>query len=123
MRNGTKDLFAVVLERQVFQQRFKARLVLDVQNFLQRADLFFRESHSVDDPAEEVHTTEVDLKSLNAEPLECFNGNQQDFNVGRFSGATVVFDSDLRKFPLPSALRFFEAQDFAGIEKPNRFWR
>ena len=90
---------------------------------LSSAICVFRQFHSVDDSAEEIHAAEIDLESLDAEPLESLDGNQQNFNIGRLSGAAVVFDSDLRKFPLPSAFRFLEPQHLAGVEQPDRFRR
>src|SRR5437870_1455772 len=81
--------------------------------------MFLWQFHSIDDSAEEVNASQIDLKALNAQPLKRFDSDKQYLNVGAFARTAVVFDSDLREFALPSAFRFFESQDFAGVVEPN----
>src|SRR2546429_9089735 len=123
MRHRAQDLLSPIAQRQMFEQCLQARLILHIENILELGDLIGREFHSINNPAKEIHTSKIDLKSLNTEPLKCFNRNQQNFNVCSFTGAPIVLNTDLCELSLPATFRFFEPQYFPRIVKPDRFWR
>src|SRR5262245_26566738 len=123
MRYRAQDVLSPIFQRQFPQQRFESRLILHVKNFLERSDLLFRQFHTIDDSAEKVDVVDVDMESWNPDAMERSDRHQQDFDFSIFSSPAVMFDADLREFTLSSALWLFEAQHFAGIEKPNRFRR
>ena len=100
MRYCAQDVLAPVFDRKLLQEIFKARLVLDVQDIFELRDLVWSEIHSVDDSAEEIHASEIDLKIGNAKALQRLNGDQQNFDVGLLAGAEV-FNSGIVNFPAP----------------------
>src|SRR5215470_1189797 len=119
MRNGAQDILAAFFERELRQQRFEAGLILQIENRLQLGDAVFRQIEPVDDAAEEVHASQIDLEPRYAQPFESLDGDQQDFHVGRFSAAEM-FDSALSKLALLAAFRLLKAQDVARVVEPDR---
>src|SRR5207237_10492168 len=93
------------------------------QDIFQLPDIVLRQFHTIDDTAEEIHTAEIDLKSLYSQALKCLDGNQQNLNIGAFPFTAIMFDTDLRELTLPAAFRLFKPQDLTAIEQTNRLWR
>src|SRR5207253_5505583 len=62
VRHGSQDLLPAISKRQLLQQCFKAGLILHIEKILQLRNLLRRQFHTVNDAAEEVHATEIDLK-------------------------------------------------------------
>src|SRR5262249_46812256 len=123
MRYCAQDLLPAVIERQCLEERFEARLILDVQDLFKRVNLLLWQFHSIDDSTEEVHAPEIDLKGLDPDALKSFDSDEQDLNVRTFARPAVMLNSDLRKFALSPAFGFFEPQDFAGVVQPDGFCR
>src|SRR5262245_20071501 len=119
MRHGTQNILPPILEWKILKQRFKSRLVFDVYDVFQGLDLLLRQFHPIDDAAEEINATEIDLKALDTKPLQRFNRHEQDLDVRTFTCATVMLDANLCEFTLPSAFWLFESQHFARVVEPD----
>src|SRR5207249_12125820 len=112
MRHRAQDLLSPVAQRQMFEQCLQARLILHIENILELGDLIGREFHSINNPAKEIHTSKIDLKSLNTEPLKCFNRNQQNFNVCSFTGALILLIPSFADSRLPPPFGFSNRDSF-----------
>src|SRR6516225_3388740 len=123
MRNRAQDVFPAIFDWKCLQQSFKTGLVFDVENIFERRNLFGREFHAINNSAEEVDATQIDLKSLDSQPLKRFNSDQQDLHVRSLSCAAVVFHTDLRELTLPAAFRFIEPQNLTRIKQADWFRR
>ena len=81
MRNGSQYFLAPISQRQCLKQCFKSGLVLYVEYIFEFPYLSCGQFHPIDNSTKEIHTSQIDLKRRNTEPLERLDRDQQDFDV------------------------------------------